>query len=88
MEPPPNVINIFLQFWHACSSFFLFLLVVADLVGLLHVRVVEDPEDVLAGPVDAPTEEKVGEAEAKVLSVQLVISALELKRKVINAFFF
>ena len=88
MEPPPNMINIFRQFWHACPSFFLFLLVVTDLVGLFHVRVVKDPEDVLAGPVDASPEKEVGEAEAKVLRVQLVIPALELKLKGINVFFY
>ncbi len=47
------------------------------LESFIDVSVVENPKDVLAGPVDGAAQQKVGKAEAEVVASQLVVATLE-----------
>lgn len=61
----------------SCLSLGLVVVVVLDAELFLHLTVVEDAEDVLAGAVDGAAEEEVGEAKVVVFSSQLIVTILK-----------
>ncbi len=54
------------------------IVIVLDAELFLHLAVVEDAEDVLAGAVDGAAQQEVGEAEVVVLASQDVITILKV----------
>ena len=60
--------------------------VVLDAKLLLHLPVVKDAEDVLAGAVDGAAQQEVGEAEVIILLGQQVITVLKQTRPVLKRY--
>ena len=59
--------------------------VVLDAKLFLHLAVVEDAEDVLAGAVDGAAQQEVGEAEVVVLTSQHVVAVLRENYGMLNS---